>query len=171
MKRILIFVAAVLGALGIAGLGGLTSAAPAQAQCAPGFTSIPCTIADQVVQAPQDIAGGLAVAPGNLAGQGCAQSNTPAGGKKYTSTCGLPSIVNLANVGCPPDGDGNRTDPCGLPAVPGQLVGSIASLPAQALVGANQVVTAPQAIAGGLAKAPGQFVRAIMNGGKDPLTP
>jgi hypothetical protein len=169
VKRILIFVAAVLGALGIAGLGGLTAAAPAQAQCAPGFTSIPCTIADQVVQAPQQIADGLAVAPGNLAGQGCAQPNKPAGSKKgYTSTCGLPSIVNLANVGCPPDGNGNRTDPCGLPAAPGQLVGGIASLPAQALVGANQIATAPSTIAGSLAKAPGQFVRAILNGGTDP---
>ena len=164
MKRILIFVAAVLGAVGIAGLGGLTAAAPAQATCAPGFTSIPCTIASEVAQAPQNIANGLAVAPGNLAGQGCAQSNDP----NYSSTCGLPSIANLANVGCPPDGDGNRTDPCGLPAVPGQLATGIGTLPLQAIVGAKQVVTAPQSIANALAKAPKQFADAITHGGTDP---
>ena len=165
MKRILIFVAAVLGAAGIAGLGGFATAAPAQASCAPGLTSIPCTIADNVVQAPQQIADGLAVAPGTLAGQGCAQ---PTSGGKYTSTCGLPSIANLANVGCPPDGDGKRTDPCGLPAVPGQLLGAIVTLPSQAVVGAQQVVTAPQTIANSLAKAPKQFVDAITHGGTDP---
>ena len=150
MKRILIFVAAVLGAAGIAGLGGFATAAPAQASCAPGFTSIPCTIADNVVQAPQQIADGLAVAPGQL----------------------------FASKGCPANDDGS-VSPCGLPAVPGQLVTSIGTLPLQAIVGAQQVVTAPQnianglanaprQIAGGLAAAPGQFVRAITHGGTDP---
>jgi hypothetical protein len=145
-------------------LGGFTVAAPAQAACAPGFTSIPCTIVDNVAQAP-----------GTLAGQGCAQSNDP----NYSSTCGLPSIANLANVGCPPDDDGNRTDPCGLPAVPGQFFTGIATLPVQAAIGANQIATAPVAIAGGLAAAPGQlagglaaapkqFVDAITHGGTDP---
>ncbi|MCX2710457.1 hypothetical protein [Mycolicibacterium sp. J2] len=163
-----IFVIAAL--IGAAILGGFTVAAPAQASCAPGFTSIPCTIVDNVVQAPQQIADGLAVAPGNLAGQGCAQPNKPA---KQDSTCGLVGAPQqlLAGTGCPPAEDGSRVDQCGLPAVPGQ-----------ALAGAVQIVTAPQTIAGnlaaapgqlagGLAAAPGQFVRAIMNGGKDPLTP
>jgi hypothetical protein len=157
-----IFVIAAMIAAAI--LGGFTVAAPAQASCAPGFTSIPCTIVDNVVQAPQQIADGLAVAPGNLAGQGCAQPTD----KKYTSTCGLPSIVNLADVGCPPDDKGNRTDPCGLPAVPGQFVSGIAGLPLQAALGANQIATAPQTIADSLAKAPKQFVDAITHGGTDP---
>ncbi len=167
MKKILIFVAAVLGAVGIAGLGGLTAAAPAQATCADGFTSIPCTIAEQVAQAPATVAG-----------VGCAQPK-PVGGKQYNSTCGLPSITNLVNVGCPPDDKGNQTDPCGLPAVPGQLAAGLASLPGQALVGAQQVATAPVAIAGGLltapqqianalGKAPKQFADAVTHGGTDP---
>lgn len=169
MKRILIFVAAVLGAVGIAGLGGLTAAAPAQATCAPGFTSIPCTIAEQVVQAPQQIAGGLAVAPGNLAGQGCAQSND----NTYKSSCGLPGAVEnlVAGTGCPPDGNGNRTDPCGLPALPSQAMTGAQVIASAPVVTAVRLGQAPGELAGGLAKAPGQFVRAILNGGKDPETP
>ncbi|MCV7252434.1 hypothetical protein H7J86_09700 [Mycobacterium hackensackense] len=166
MKRILIFVAAVLGAAGIAGLGGFATAAPAQASCAPGFTSIPCTIADNVAKAPAQ-----------LAGVGCDQ---PTDGSGYKSSCGLAGAPGqLLSQGCPPDGDGNTVTSCGLPAVPGQLLGSIATLPAQAVVGSGQIVTAPQnianglanaprQIAGGLAAAPGQFVRAILNGGTDP---
>ncbi|MBI3225583.1 MAG: hypothetical protein HYZ39_11075 [Mycolicibacterium cosmeticum] len=167
MKRILIFVAAVLGAVGIAGLGGLTAAAPAQASCAPGFTSIPCTIAEQVVQAPQDIAGGLAVAPGNLAGVGCAQPK-PVGGKQYNSTCGLPSIANLANVGCPPDGDGNQTDPCGIPALPSQAMTGAQVIATAPVVTAVRLGQAPAELAGGLLRAPKQFADAITHGGTDP---
>ncbi len=160
-----IFVIAAL--IGAAILGGFTVAAPAQASCAPGFTSIPCTIVDNVVQAPQQIADGLAVAPGNLAGQGCAQPDAPA---PQDSTCGLVGAPQqlLAGTGCPPDDNGGRVEQCGLPAVPGQLFTGIATLPVQAAVGANQIATAPQTIAGSLAKAPKQFFDAITNGGTDP---
>ncbi|MEN4477972.1 hypothetical protein [Mycolicibacterium cosmeticum] len=159
-----IFVIAAL--IGAAIFGGFTVAAPAQASCAPGFTSIPCTIVDNVVQAPQQIADGLAVAPGNLAGQGCAQ---PTDGSGYKSSCGLPgAALNLAGEGCPPGEDGSTTTTCGLPAVPGQLFTGIATLPVQAAIGANQIATAPQTIAGSLAKAPKQFFDAITHGGTDP---
>lgn len=166
MKRILIFVAAVLGAAGIAGLGGFATAAPAQASCAPGFTSIPCTIADNVVQAPQQIADGLAVAPGNLAGQGCAQPDKPA---KQDSSCGIPGAVQnlVLGTGCPPD-NGARVDQCGLPALPSQALTGAQVIATAPLVTAVRLGQAPSELAGGLAAAPGQFVRAILNGGTDP---
>ena len=138
-------------------------AAPASASCAPGFTSIPCTIADNLGQAPATTIASLTAAPGQLAGKDCATYADTGG----SSSCGLPSIVNLAGQGCPPDGDGN--DPgagsCGLVAAPGQFAGAIVGLPGQAAQGVNQIVTAPQTIAGALAAAPGQFVSALQNGG------
>jgi hypothetical protein len=165
VKSIFVIAAMIAAAL----LGGFTVAAPAQAACAPGFTSIPCTIVDNVAQAPGQIVNGLAVAPGNLAGQGCAQPTKPSGAPQ-DSTCGLVGAPQqlLAGTGCPPAEDGSRVDQCGLPAVPGQLFTSIATLPIQAAVGANQIATAPQTIAGSLAKAPKQFVDAITHGGTDP---
>jgi hypothetical protein len=139
----------VAGLIGAASAGGFAFAAPASAACAPSFTSIPCTIVTNVASAPVDVANGLAT-----------------------------TAPQLVGVGCPKDDDGNATA-CGLPAVPGQLFTGIATLPVQALVGANQIATAPGAIAGnlaaapgqlagGLAAAPGQFVRAITHGGTDP---
>ncbi|GLP82013.1 hypothetical protein [Mycobacterium antarcticum] len=150
-------------------------AAPASASCAPGFTSIPCTIADNIGQAPATTIGALTAAPGTLLGQGCDQptNGNPSGND---SNCGLPSITNLAGVGCPPGGANSAGvspsgEPCGLPAAPGQFADAIAGLPGQAAVGVNQIVTAPQTIAGALAAAPGQFVSAIQNGGTAPETP
>ena len=145
-------ITAVAGAVvGAASLGGFAfaSAAPAQAACAPSFTSIPCTIVTTVAQAPAQTAAALVVAPQQLA-DGLAVA---------------PGQL-LASQGCP-EVDG-KTPPCGLPAVPGQLVTGIGTLPLQAVAGAQQIVTAPQTIANSLANAPGQFVRAIMNGGTDP---
>lgn len=149
MKSIL---PAVAGAVvGAASLGGLAfaAAAPAQASCAPSFTSIPCTIVTNVAQAPAQTAAGLVVAPQQLA-DGLAVA---------------PGQL-LASQGCPQVG--NETPPCGLPAVPGQLLVGVGTLPLQAAAGVQQVVTAPQTIANSLANAPGQFVRAILNGGTDP---
>lgn len=140
----------VAGFVGAASAAGFAFAAPASASCAPSFTSIPCTIVTNVAQAPAQTAAGLAVAPQQLA-DGLAVA---------------PGQL-LASKGCPANSDGS-VDPCGLPAVPGQLAVGIATLPLQAAAGVQQVVTAPQTIAGSLAKAPGQFVRAIMNGGTDP---
>jgi hypothetical protein len=161
------FAAVVIAAAGL--FAGLFAgvAAPASAVCAPGFTSIPCTIAENVAAAPATTVGSLAAAPGTLLGQGCAQptNGNPSG---TASNCGLPSITNLAGVGCPPDGDGNSTEPCGLPAAPGQFAGAVVGLPGQFALGANQIATAPQTIAGALAAAPGQFASAIANGGTAP---
>jgi hypothetical protein len=144
-------------------------AAPASAQCAPGFTSIPCTIAENVGQAPIVTAGSLLQAPGTLLGQNCAQPTSP-NPSGNASNCGLPSITNLAGVGCPPGsadsaGVSASGEPCGLPAAPGQFSDAIAGLPGQFAIGANQIATAPQTIAGALAAAPGQFVNAIQNCG------
>ena len=142
----------VAGMIGAASLGGFAfaSAAPAQAACAPSFTSIPCTIVTNVAAAPAQAAAGLIVAPQQLA-NGLAVA---------------PGQL-VASVGCPANSDGS-VDPCGLPAVPGQLLGGVGTLPLQAAVGAKQIATAPQTIAGALAAAPGQFVRAITHGGTDP---
>lgn len=169
MKRILIFVAAVLGAAGIAGLGGFATAAPAQASCAPGFTSIPCTIADNVVQAPQQIADGLAVAPGNLAGVGCAQPSKPTG-VKQDSSCGIPGAVQnlVLGTGCPPNSDGTRVDKCGIPQLPADFATGAQVIATAPLVTAVRLGQAPSELAGGLAAAPGQFIRAITHGGTDP---
>jgi hypothetical protein len=139
----------VAGMIGFASAGGLAVAAPASADCSPSFTSIPCTIATNVAAAPVTTAAGLAAAPGQLVG-------------------GLASTAQVAGIGCPTDSTG-ATIPCGLPAVPGQFLGS----------GLTQIVTAPVAIggalasapfdiAGGLAAAPGQFLSAIQNGGTAP---
>ncbi|MEU0496559.1 hypothetical protein [Mycobacterium sp. NPDC006124] len=155
------FAAVVIAAAGVfAGLfTGL--AAPASAACAPGFTSIPCTIADNVSKAPSQLAGqncpddspsgtcGLAGAPqqfsdavGALPGEFAKGAQTPA---------------NLVGVNCPPKSPQNT---CGLTGAPGQFFGPGGGL--------EQIVTAPQTIAGALANAPGQFTRAIQNGGSDP---
>lgn len=145
-------------------------AAPASASCAPGFTSIPCTIVTNVAQAPATTVGSLAQAPGQLTGQTCAQ---PDGGNPSgnASTCGLLSITNLNGTGCPPNSDGSSSEPCGLTAAPGQFGSAIVGLPGQFAIGAAQIATAPAQIAGGLAAAPGQFFRAITNGGTDPGPP
>jgi hypothetical protein len=159
------FLAAAL--LACAGLfAGLfsTVAAPASADCAPSFTSIPCTIVTNVAQAPATTIGSLSQAPGTLLGQGCAQ---PTGGNPSgnASNCGLPSITNLAGVGCPPDSSGNSTEPCGLPAAPGQFGSAIQNAPGQLAVG---LLSAPGTLAASLAAAPGQFISAIQNGGTAP---
>ena len=160
------FAALVIAAAGLfAGLF-VGVAAPASAACAPGFTSIPCTIADNVSTAPAATVISLAEAPGTLLGQGCAQPDDP-NPSGNASNCGLPSITNLAGVGCPPD-EGASTEPCGLPAAPGQFADAVVGLPGEFAKGANQIATAPQTIAGALANAPGQFIRAIQNGGTDP---
>ena len=138
----------VAGLIGFASAGGFALAAPASAACATGFTSIPCTIATNVAAAPATTVGSLAAAPGQFVG-------------------GVASTAQIAGVGCPEDDKGN-VEPCGLPAVPGQFVAGIAGLPSQFAAGGNQIATAPQTIAGALANAPGQFVRAITNGGTDP---
>jgi hypothetical protein len=157
-----------------AGVAAPASAAPAPG-CAPSFTSIPCTIAVNVGQAPVQLAGGLLQAPSQLAGQTCAGytvsdgngGTTPAG----SSSCGIPGVfANLAGVGCPPNGDGTNPGDgtCGIPGLPGNFA-----------TGANQIATAPQTIAGSLlaapgqlaaslAAAPGQFATAIQNGGTTP---
>jgi hypothetical protein len=137
----------VAGLIGVASAGGFAMAAPASAACAPGFTSIPCTIVTNVAAAPVTTAGSLAAAPTQLA-----SSLTAAPGQ-------------FVGVGCPADKDKNVA-PCGITAVPGQFFGA----------GVNQIVTAPIAVAGGLlaapgqlaaslAAAPGQFASAIQNGG------
>ncbi|MDT5029112.1 MAG: hypothetical protein QOE61_5538 [Micromonosporaceae bacterium] len=129
---------------------GFMAAAPASAACSPSFTSIPCTIAENVAAAPGQIATGLVAAPGQFLG-----------------------------TSCPLDGDGNSTAPCGITAAPGQLVGGLSAAPgqfvgavvgapAQFATGATQIATAPVAIAGGLLAAPGQFLSAIQNGGTAP---
>ncbi len=142
-------------------------AAPASAQCAPSFTSIPCQIADSVSQAPATTIGSLAQAPGDFIGGDCAQ---PTGGNPSgnPSSCGIRSITQLNGTGCPADGDGNSTEPCGLPAAPGQFIGAVTGLPGQFALGAAQIATAPAQVAGGLAAAPGQFISAIQNGGTAP---
>ena len=161
------FAALVIAAAGL--FAGLVAgvAAPASADCAQGFTSIPCTIADNVSQAPGQFAGAIRDAPGQITGQSCAQ---PTGGNASgnLSTCGLASITNLNGTGCPPDDKGKSTEPCGLTAAPGQFGDALAGLPGQFLQGAVQIGTAPAQVAGGLAAAPGQFIRAIQNGGTDP---
>ncbi|KQY08020.1 hypothetical protein ASD37_08650 [Mycobacterium sp. Root135] len=145
-------------------------AAPASAACAPGLTSIPCTIADNV-----------AAAPAQLAGQSCAEYTAGGKGTGTFSKCGLASVENLAGVGCPPNEDGSNPGDgsCGLVAVPGQFAAGVAGLPSQFATGAGIIATSP-VIAGGalaaapgtlansLANAPGQFIRAIQNGGSDP---
>ena len=155
------FAALVIAAAGLfAGLF-VGVAAPASASCAQGFTSIPCTIADNV-----------ALAPSQLNGQNCPEDSP-------SDTCGLAGApqqfadgiaslpaqavegaltpVNLAGVNCPKDSPLNT---CGVAGVPGQFFGPGGGL--------EQIVTAPQTIAGALANAPGQFTRAIQNGGTDP---
>jgi hypothetical protein len=138
----------VAGFIGCASAGAFVAAAPASAACAPSFTSIPCTIVTNVAAAPAQTAASLAAAPGQL-------------------VTGLASTSQLVGVGCPDDDAGNPV-PCGLPAVPGQLANSITTLPQQFADGAKQIATAPATIAGSLAAAPGQFARAILNGGTDP---
>lgn len=162
------FAAVVIAAAGVfAGLfTGL--AAPASAACAPGLTSIPCTIADNVSNAPSATIISLSQAPGTLAGQGCAQPDDP-NPSGNASNCGLPSITNLAGVGCPPGDDGNggapSGEPCGLPAAPGQFADALAGLPGQFAIGANQIATAPQTIAGNLLAAPGVLANSLTHGG------
>ena len=141
----------VAGLIGFASAGGFALAAPASAACAPGFTSIPCTIADNVSQAPAQTAGSLVAAPGQFVG---AVASLPG-----QAVEGALTPAQLAGVGCPEDEDGN-VPACGLPAVPGQFFGAGGGL--------EQIVTAPQTIAGALAAAPGQFVSAINNGGTAP---
>lgn len=161
------FAAVAIAAAGL--FAGLFAgvAAPASAACAPGFTSIPCTIADNVSQAPGQFVGAIRDTPGQITGQNCAQ---PDGGNPSgnLSTCGLLSITNLNGTGCPPGGDGKTSEPCGLTAAPGQFGEALAGLPGQFAQGAVQIGTAPAQVAGGLAAAPGQFIRAIQNGGTDP---
>jgi hypothetical protein len=170
------FAAVIIACAGLfaglfAGVAAPASAAPAPG-CAPSFTSIPCTIAVNVGQAPIVTAGSLLQAPGTLLGQNCAQPTSP-NPSGNASNCGLPSITNLAGVGCPPGSADNAGvspsgEPCGLPAAPGQFSDAIAGLPGQFAIGANQIATAPVAIAGGLLAAPGQFLTAIQNGGTTP---
>jgi hypothetical protein len=166
MKKLMVIVGMFLAA---AFSAGVVTASPASADCAPSFTSIPCTIATNVAQAPGQVATGLAVAPLNLAGVGCSSAYKDSEGNATggSSACGLPSIQNLAGVGCPANDDGS--DPgvgsCGLPAVPGQLSTSIANLPGEFAKGGVQIATAPAQIAAGLLAAPGQFASAIQNGG------
>ena len=140
----------VAGLIGFASAGGFALAAPASAACAQGFTSIPCTIAQNVSTAPAQTAASLAAAPSQFAGAVVDLPNQAAQG--------LQTPAQLAGVGCPVE-DG-ETVPCGLPAVPGQFFGAGGGL--------EQIVTAPQTIAGALAAAPGQFVSAINNGGTAP---
>jgi len=141
----------VAGLIGFASAGGFALAAPASAACSPSFTSIPCTIATNVAQAPAQTAAGLAAAPGQFAGAVASLPEQAAEGAR--------TPAQLAGVGCPVDDDGNPTE-CGLPAVPGQFFGPGGGL--------EQIVTAPQTIAGALAAAPGQFGSAILNGGTAP---
>ena len=162
------FVAAL--AIAAAGLfAGLFAgvAAPASAACAPGFTSIPCTITENVAAAPGQFVGAIRDTPGQITGQNCAQPTAP-NPSGNLSTCGLLSITNLNGTGCPPDSKGKSTEPCGLTAAPGQFGNALAGLPGQFAQGGVQIATAPVTIAGALAAAPGQFVSAIQNGGTAP---
>ncbi|MBJ7339297.1 hypothetical protein [Mycolicibacterium sp.] len=70
---------------------------------------------------------------------------------------GAATIPNIAGVNCPPNSPQNT---CGLTGAPGQFFGAGGGL--------EQIVTAPQTIAGALAAAPGQFASAIQNGGTAP---
>ena len=140
----------VAGMIGFASAGGFAFAAPASAECSPSFTSIPCTIATNVAAAPATTAANLAAAPGTLV------------------TTGLPSTLQLAGIGCPPDSN-NQPVPCGLPAAPGQFLGSgLTQIVTAPVVIAGQLANAPSDIANGLLSAPGQFLSAIQNGGTAP---
>ncbi|GAB7066335.1 hypothetical protein H7J06_03975 [Mycobacterium hodleri] len=139
----------VAGLIGFASAGGFALAAPASAACSPSFTSIPCTIATNVAQAPAQTAAGLAAAPGQFAG---AVVSLP-----EQALEGAQTPANLVGVNCPPDSPQNT---CGLTGAPGQFFGPGGGL--------EQIVTAPQTIAGALAAAPGQFGSAILNGGTAP---
>ncbi|MDP9165714.1 MAG: hypothetical protein M3O32_06595 [Actinomycetota bacterium] len=146
-----------LAALAIAAAGLFADlfasvAAPASAACAPGFTSIPCTIATNVAAAPATTAGSLAAAPSQVAG---AVVNLP---NQFAQ--GAQTLQNLVGENYP---DGSALDTCGLTGAPGQSFGAGGGL--------EQIVTAPQTIAGALAAAPGQFASAIQNGGTAPTTP
>jgi hypothetical protein len=139
----------VAGMIGFASAGGFAFAAPASAECSPSFTSIPCTIATNVAAAPAMTAGNLALAPGTL-------------------ITGLASTSQLAGIGCPPDSNNNPV-PCGLPAAPGQFLGSgLTQIVTAPVVIAGQLAKAPSDIATGLLAAPGQFLSAIQNGGTAP---
>ena len=136
----------VAGLIGFASAGGFALAAPASASCAPGFTSIPCTIADNVSQAPAQVVVGLASAPGQLADS---VSTLPS---QFAEGAQTPQ--QLVGQNCPADSPQNV---CGLTGAPGQFFGAGGGL--------EQIVTAPQTIASALAAAPGQFASAIQNGG------
>lgn len=163
-------VAGFVALAGAFGSAGLVVAAPASAACAPGFTSIPCTIAENVAAAPAQTVQGLAQAPVNFAGQGCAGYNDADGkptGK--SSSCGVPGVFSqLAGQGCPP-GDGDQ-DPgtCGLPALPGNFATGLGVIATAPVVTGGALAAAPGTLANSLANAPGQFVRAITHGGTDP---
>jgi len=162
-------VAGFVALAGAFGSAGLVVAAPASAACAPGFTSIPCTIAENVAAAPAQTVQGLAQAPLNLAGQGCAGYKDADGKPAGTSSCGVPGVfANLAGQGCPPgDGDTNPGT-CGLPALPGNFATGLGVIATAPVVTGGALAAAPGTLANSLANAPGQFVRAITNGGTDP---
>jgi hypothetical protein len=135
-----------LAALVIACAGlfaGLFARVAAPAACSPSFTSIPCTIVQNVGQAPIVTAGSLLQAPSQLAGQSCAgYKNADGTATGTSSSCGIPGVfANLAGVGCPPNSDGTNPGDgtCGIPGLPGNFA-----------TGANQIATAPQTIAGSL---------------------
>ncbi|BDX34381.1 hypothetical protein TUM20985_49280 [Mycobacterium antarcticum] len=142
----------VAGLIGFASAGGFALAAPASADCAPSFTSIPCTIATNVAQAPATTIDALGQAPGQFAG---AVTDLP---NQFAQGAQTPQ--QLVGQNCPAD---SPQDVCGLTGAPGQFFGAGGGL--------EQIVTAPQTIAGALAAAPGQFVSAIQNGGTAPETP
>lgn len=152
-------VAGFVALAGAFGSAGLIAAAPASASCATGFTSIPCTIADNVAKAPSQLAGqncaddaetcGLVAAPGQFAGAVVDLPNQVA--------TGLQTPQQLVGQNCPANSPQNV---CGLTGAPGQFFGAGGGL--------EQIVTAPQTIAGALAAAPGQFASAIQNGGTAP---
>ncbi|MDX1887978.1 hypothetical protein [Mycolicibacterium sp. 050158] len=136
-------------------------AAPASASCAPGFTSIPCTIVTNVAQAPATTVGSLQAAPGQFLGQTCDQP-TNGNPSANASSCGLLSITNLNGTGCPPNSDGSSSEPCGLTAAPGQLGSAIVAAPGQL---AGSLAAAPAQLAGGLLSAPGTLFNSLTHGG------
>lgn len=165
-------VAGFVALAGAFGSVGLVVAAPASAACSPSFTSIPCTIAENVAAAPAQTVQGLVQAPINFAGQGCAgYKGTDGKPTGSTSSCGVPGVFSqLAGQGCPP-GDGD-TDPgtCGLPAIPGNFATGLGVIATAPVVTGGALAAAPGTLANSLANAPGQFIRAIQNGGDDPET-
>jgi hypothetical protein len=162
-------VAGFVALAGAFGSAGLVVAAPASAACSPSFTSIPCTIAENVAQAPGDTVQGLVQAPINFAGQGCAGYKDDKGDPAGTSSCGVPGVFSqLAGQGCPPGEGDQNPGTCGLPAIPGNFATGLAVIATAPVVTGGALAAAPGTLAGSLANAPGSFIRAIQNGGTDP---